>query len=333
MCGKPMVSVIVPNYNYAQYLPDRIESILNQTYQDFELILLDDCSTDNSREVLESYRNNPHVTHIVFNEQNTGSPFHQWIKGVYLAQGKYIWIAEADDLAEKTFLETNIRLLRENPNAVASLVGSIFIDSEGNRMSQRANYWERCGMKKYREVGHRLFDGRFFATHKLYYSCCIQNTSAAIFVRENALKLPNMRFLEMRNSGDWLFWFQIAMQGEIIEIYQNLNYFRQHNKKASVNGRRSGIIIEEDIEVVQYMEKEIPEINQYQRQLCHGRIWRKIKRSSCDDNTKHRLRKLLQTALNSYPNDYTTFTLNHYLRHINPFLITMQRERKKLPKM
>lgn len=71
------VSVIVPNYNYACYLPERIASILNQTYSDFELILLDDASTDNSVSVLEEYRNNSHVSHIVVNEQNTGIPFQQ----------------------------------------------------------------------------------------------------------------------------------------------------------------------------------------------------------------------------------------------------------------
>lgn len=83
-----MVSVIVPNYNHASYLVARIESILNQTYQDFELILLDDCSTDDSREVLLKYKDNPKVTHLVFNEQNSGSPFIQWHKGVQLAEGE-----------------------------------------------------------------------------------------------------------------------------------------------------------------------------------------------------------------------------------------------------
>ena len=61
------VSVIVPNYNYARYLPMRIESILNQTFTDFELILLDDASTDESVSVLEKYRNNKHVSRIVVN--------------------------------------------------------------------------------------------------------------------------------------------------------------------------------------------------------------------------------------------------------------------------
>ena len=74
--GTPTVSVIVPNYNHGRYLRRRIDSILEQTYQDFELIVLDDCSTDNSREILTSYAGSPRVR-VEFNETNSGAPFKQ----------------------------------------------------------------------------------------------------------------------------------------------------------------------------------------------------------------------------------------------------------------
>ena len=70
----PLVSVIVPNYNYSRYLNSRIDSILAQTFSDYELILLDDASTDDSAQVLEQYRDNEHVTHLIVNEKNSGSP-------------------------------------------------------------------------------------------------------------------------------------------------------------------------------------------------------------------------------------------------------------------
>ena len=170
----PTVSVIVPNYNYKQFLASRIDTILNQTYRDFELILLDDCSTDNSREILESYRDNPHVSHIVFNEKNTGSPFRQWMKGIELARGKYVWIAEADDMSAPEFLETSITELNANPNAVATVTGSTHIDTDGKILPGYRNYWERRGMDKYRQPKSRSFNGRFYAIHKLFWACCIQ---------------------------------------------------------------------------------------------------------------------------------------------------------------
>ena len=81
---EPAVSVIVPNFNHAPYLAQRIDSILAQTFADFELILLDDCSTDSSREVIERYREHPKVAHIVVNERNSGSTFAQWRRGLAL---------------------------------------------------------------------------------------------------------------------------------------------------------------------------------------------------------------------------------------------------------
>ena len=103
-----MVSVIIPNYNHDKYLDVRIQSILNQTYQDFEIIILDDCSTDNSKAVIERYRDNDHVSHIVYNEKNSGTTFKQWEKGIELAKGDLLWIAESDDSCDCNFLDSLI---------------------------------------------------------------------------------------------------------------------------------------------------------------------------------------------------------------------------------
>ena len=114
------VSVIVPNYNHAPYLRQRLDSIFNQTYQDFEVIILDDYSTDNSREIIEEYRSRPQLSHIVYNETTSGSPFKQWAKGFDLAKGEYIWIAESDDWAEVNFLDELVSALdQDNSLALA----------------------------------------------------------------------------------------------------------------------------------------------------------------------------------------------------------------------
>src|SRR5450432_2232601 len=99
------VSVILPSYNHEKYLKERIDSILNQTFRNFELIILDDNSQDKSKEIIENYRSHPQISSIQFNEINSGSPFKQWTKGISLAKGNYIWIAESDDSCEPQFLE------------------------------------------------------------------------------------------------------------------------------------------------------------------------------------------------------------------------------------
>lgn len=129
------VSIIVPNYNHGKYIKQRLDSIINQTFTDYELILLDDYSSDESRDILLSYKNNPHVSHIILNTQNSGSPFLQWEKGIKLARGKYIWIAESDDYADIHFLEYTVKALTLHPQAHICYTGSFIIDTNGNKIN------------------------------------------------------------------------------------------------------------------------------------------------------------------------------------------------------
>ena len=99
----PVVSVIVPNYNHAQFLPSRLDSILGQTFADFEVIYLDDASTDNSERVIAPFLEDRRIR-VIRNTVNSGSAFKQWNRGVREARGEYVWIAEADDSAEPTLL-------------------------------------------------------------------------------------------------------------------------------------------------------------------------------------------------------------------------------------
>ena len=99
--GLQKVSVAVPNYNYARFMADRLGSVFRQSYPVHEVIVLDDCSTDDSlpviRQVAGEWRR---YIQLVPNEENSGSVFAQWRKAAELATGDYLWIAEADDLSE-----------------------------------------------------------------------------------------------------------------------------------------------------------------------------------------------------------------------------------------
>ena len=98
-------SVIIPNYNHADYLPKRIDSVLQQTYTNFEIIIIDDCSTDGSHLVIETYRGSAKISHIIYNDSNSGSAFLHWKKGIGLAKYDWIWVAESDDFADPAFLQ------------------------------------------------------------------------------------------------------------------------------------------------------------------------------------------------------------------------------------
>src|ERR1700741_850078 len=126
----PKVSVIVPNYNHARFLRQRLDSIVGQTFQDFELILLDDCSSDDSQSILSNYADDSRVR-IEFNVVNSGSTFKQWNKGVRLARGKYIWLAESDDYADERLLERLVAMLDAEPSSVFAYCRSWRILADG----------------------------------------------------------------------------------------------------------------------------------------------------------------------------------------------------------
>lgn len=323
--SSPKISIIVPNYNYAHFLDKRIESILKQTYTDYEIILLDDASTDDSVKVLEKYKDNPHISQFVINEQNTGSPFKQWMKGILLAKGEWVWIAEADDLCEPTFLETCVKQVQKYPNVSVCMTAFRYIDEKGNILPQEANYWG----KKKPAVSACRFSGKAYAEHNMYWNCCVANASGVLFRRSYAINLSDSSFLDMRYSGDWCFWFQMLLQGDMVEVYKYLNKFRQHTAKVSVEGVKSGNRIKEDIDVLSLMERTFPEMKKYKRRLAHGMICRKIKKLN-DAKKRVELSEYLSERLGGKVSDLRLFHLNNYLRFICPWLITIKRDRLKI---
>lgn len=238
----PNVSVIVPNYNHAPYLRQRIESILNQTYQDFELILLDDCSKDGSRDIMESYHSNPHVSHVVFNEANSGSAFRQWDKGIALAQGRWIWMAESDDYAEPNFLERLMTEVSQVPDCVLAYAATWWVDQKGTKL------WETSNSNNV-----NLYGGIDFIHQKLAVCNSIANVSECIFRRDKFRPSETYRYEHMRLCGDWLFYVLLAEQGRVVEVKEPLSYYRQHGSNISNDAERRGLTFLEGVDVLDYM--------------------------------------------------------------------------------
>jgi len=222
----PKVSVIIPNYNHAAFIERRINTVLHQTFTDFEVIILDDCSRDNSREIINQYRQHPKVANIIFNETNSGSPFVQWKKGLEYASGDWIWIAETDDYAELNFLEELIQQVLENEstglvysdskaiNNQGELIEG-FLFSEFRNRTLNTNHWSRdyhnnglCELEDY-----LLFGGT------------INNTSAVLFRRDVLIDAnpfdKNFRFI-----GDKYAFVKVLCLSDISYVNKPLNYYR-----------------------------------------------------------------------------------------------------------
>lgn len=241
----PKVSIIIPNYNHKPFLQERLDSVFNQTFQDFEVIFLDDASIDGSAELLKNYEDHPKVSHLVVNTVNSGSPFKQWQKGIGLAKGDYVWIAESDDYCSLGFLETCLEAFSKNIGIVYTQ--SVDVDSEGKKISHRINY-TACFDPNIWESDFNM-KGDVFIAKYLSVKNVIPNASAVVFKRQ--LVQPqffNKQLLHMRMCGDWLFWLQLVNQTYISFINKDLNYFRHHKQVSrnhqDVNKKKKRIIEE-----------------------------------------------------------------------------------------
>lgn len=241
---EPLVSVIVPNYGHAPYLPERIECILNQTFQNFELIILDDCSPDNSREVINRYKDHPRVAHIVFNEQNTGNTFLQWEKGVALARGRYIWIAESDDYADETFLDSCMAMFCMHEDCVMVRTGSYQVNERDRVLVRDWDRWREDETVHY-------YAGHDYICHNMLHFNYVYNASMVVF-RKDVFQQIDKSYQQLRYTGDWQCWIAFLTHGPICEYRRKLNYFRQHQNKVSVRSNNTSKGIIDQVRVLAY---------------------------------------------------------------------------------
>ena len=236
-----LVSVIIPNYNHGPFLNQRINSILNQTYQNIELIIMDDVPTDGSREVIEQYRNHPKVNAIIYNEQNSGSTFRQWDKGMQLVNGEWVWIAESDDWCEPTLLQNLVEGIQ--PTTCISFCMSVAVQDNEILYTNKSKYLA------YHYPGYE------YVREFMLYTTTISNASQAIFRKEVYHKIDKS-FTTYKFSGDWLFWMLVAQHGEVFVSGKCLNYFRKHPKDVTSPSLKNGMAYREYLHTADTLEQE-----------------------------------------------------------------------------
>ena len=245
------VSVVIPNYNYSKYIIERIDSVLNQTYPIHELIILDDCSTDNSVEVINekiSHIDNLNIKFLV-NDKNSGSVFSQWQKAFSESSGDYVWIAEADDSCSPYFLE-NVMAGFDHSDVVISYSESKRINENNYIISDSCRDW-MSGVSFTRWNKSYIKNGIDELRESLCVCNSIPNVSAVVFRKKNQVDLLEdcKRF---KISGDWYLYFSLLKDGRISYNSKSLNYFRKHSASTSTTVRKSI-----ELEEILVIQKEI----------------------------------------------------------------------------
>ncbi len=208
----PKVSVIIPAYNAMIYLPETLKSVLQQTFTDFEVLIIDDGSTDNivqwAGELIDS-----RVKLIVQPNQGTSAARNT---GIAQAQGEYIAFLDADDLWEPTKLEKQVRYLEDNPAVGLLHTNMVLIDWQGKSSGR---------VMKSNAEGDAL------------KQLLKQNTvvTSSVIVRDCCLKTVGEFDRNLRYSQDWDMWVRIAARYPLAVIKEPLVCYRQHPNNATKN--------------------------------------------------------------------------------------------------
>jgi glycosyltransferase involved in cell wall biosynthesis len=238
--GKPeiKISVVVPNYNYARFIEDRLRTIAGQTHPIFELIVLDDGSTDGSQEVIETALKTVEIPHVfIRNATNSGSVIHQWRRGVEEARGDLVWIAEADDLSDPHFLERVVKPFRA-PDTVMSYCQSRQMAVDGTIQADHyLDYVSDVDPNKW--SSSYSVSGYDEITSALYLKNTVPNVSAVLFKRDallRALATHGEEIASFRNAGDWITYIRVLENGGRIAFCPSpLNAHRRHHASVTLS--------------------------------------------------------------------------------------------------
>ena len=224
----PLISVVVPNFNHAPFLRQRLETIYNQSYKNFEVILLDDASTDNSRDILKNfYELHKNNTRLIFNDRNSGRVFHQWQKGIAAARGELIWIAESDDFSEENFLANLVPAFADEAVQLAFcrtdfVQDGLTIFNTEQYLADLPDFdWTRSFT-----VSAAKFVEQGFAVKNI-----IPNVSGVLFRKRKTF--PKL-CADMKLCSDWALYLDIIKGGCVYYSPHATNFYRIHKESTSL---------------------------------------------------------------------------------------------------
>lgn len=248
------VSVIVPNYNYAEYLEERLGSIFYQTVSPAQIIFLDDASSDDSVSVAEELLSKQDIPYQIIASQDNSGVYNQWLKGFEAATEDWVWIAEADDRCEPDFIEKLLTLADDDTNIVYAesqrIDGNGDVTADDNRAHSRDVSTTRWS-ESYKELGVRE------VVDALCFRNTIPNASAAL-LRRSSLHDAKSVLSGLQYTGDWKLYSHLLRSGSIAYCAESLNHFRRHEKSVTRIRGKSLDYLEELANIREYLCSHFP---------------------------------------------------------------------------
>jgi glycosyltransferase involved in cell wall biosynthesis len=234
----PVVTFVVPCYKLAHFLPECVASILSQTYRDFEVLIMDDCSPDNTAEVANSFRD-PRVRYVR-SETNLGN-LRNYNKGIGLARGRYVWLISADDRLRRDYvLERYVQLMEAHPRIGYCFCAGIGLE-EGRETSILQSYY----------YGERdtIFDGRAFVSRLLDGRGIL---SPSVMVRKECYEKVSMFPLDLPHQGDMYVWCKWALRYDVAYFAEPMVNYRlhYHSQMATMKRDAPEIMVRDEFNVL-----------------------------------------------------------------------------------
>lgn len=202
-----LVSVIMPSYNTAEFIKESINSVLNQTYQNFEIIIVDDCSTDNTDEVVAEIKDE-RIKYLK-NEKNSGAAVSR-NRALREAKGKWIAFLDSDDVWLPEKLEKQISFMKEN--------GYSFTFTDYRIV------WNGKDMEP------KIYIGPNVVNRKLMYRYCYFSTITVMYNRE---EIGLVQIADVKKNNDYAMWLKIIEKADCYRLPEVLSYYYKHDNSIS----------------------------------------------------------------------------------------------------
>ncbi len=232
MNNYPKVSICIPTYNYAFYIASAIESVIAQTYANFELIIIDDCSSDNTGEIVMRYADLDKRIKFYKNDRNLGM-VENWNRCLERATGDFLKVMGADDLLEPSCIEKSVNVLIESPHVSLVSCARLLIDKDGHPI--RASAYSH----KFQIVSGIKVIRKCFFTANL-----IGEPTAVMFRKKDAARGFDPHY---RQLTDLEMWFHLLEQGDFAYIPEILCKFRVHLNQTTKTNIKSLKFIDDEI--------------------------------------------------------------------------------------